>query len=224
MPVSPSLSQYGDFQSAYEFLNLQLFGGNLPDVMLTLTRTRHANGYIIPEGFRPQGETSKEDGDTVAEISINPETFQRRTAAEVLSTLAHEMVHFEQHLAKKASTGGYHNRDWGTRMKRIGLYPSHTGQPGGEETGVRMTHYIVPEGPFERSAAELIAQGWRLSYFAPAVTEEEKTRKAKKSASKTKYTCPLTGANAWARPGLVLFTAEGRDQDLPMVQEEGEAL
>jgi hypothetical protein len=40
-------------------------------------------------------------------------------------------------------------------MLAVGLIPSDTGKPGGKQTGQRMTHYIEPEGQFDRACREL---------------------------------------------------------------------
>lgn len=48
-----------------------------------------------------------------------------------------------------------------------------------------------------------------MRYVAPTVSDKEQKRHENKRQSKTKYTCPLTGINAWGKPGLVLYTAEG---------------
>lgn len=207
---TPTIAQYGDFQAAYEHFNLSLFQGALPDVMFTLARTRHTNGHISPEGFSPRGQGDDVSA-RVAEISLNPETFLNRTAEQVLSTLAHEMVHYAQHIDKATPAGGYHNKDWAKRMKAIGLYPSSTGGEGGAETGVAMSHYIIPGAAFEIAAKELIGKGWALHYFAPKVTAEEQARKAARSSSKTKQTCPHCRANAWAKPGLELYCGNGHE-------------
>lgn len=201
---TPTIETYGDFQHAYQQLNLALFGGALPDVIFTLARTRHANGYVIPEGFNTIGQ----NGETVAEIGMNPETFERRTAKQILSTVAHEMCHLDQHIAGDASPHGYHNMDFHRRMLAIGLHTSDTGEPGGAVTGQKMTHYVIEGGPFDQAADELIAQGWQVRYAAPEISEDERARRVQRKASKTKYTCPHCGANAWARPNAKLICGE----------------
>lgn len=214
---SPTAETYGDFQEAYQALNMALFDGRLPDVMFTLARTRHANGYIIPEGFNQ----IVGDNQTIAEIGLNPETFAHRTAEEVLSTIAHEMCHFDQHLNGRPSPFGYHNREFSRMMFAIGLQTSDTGKPGGAPVGPRMTHYVIDGGPFQQEAQRLIAQGWALRYASPTVDEEEKRRKAARKASKTKYTCPSCGANAWAKPGAQLHCGESHhDRDLPLMEAQ----
>tara|TARA_R110000868_G_scaffold142532_3_gene359947 strand:- start:1951 stop:2613 length:663 start_codon:yes stop_codon:yes gene_type:complete len=206
---SPTAETYGDFQTAYQALNMALFDGRLPDVMFTLARTRHANGYIIPEGFNQI--TGASDAQSVAEIGLNPETFAERTAEQVLSTIAHEMVHFDQHLNGKPSPYGYHNKEFARLMLDIGLQTSDTGKPGGRPVGPHMTHYVIEGGRFQREAQDLIAQGWALRYASPVMTDDAKQRKTARKASKTKYHCFHCGANAWARPGARIACGEHGD-------------
>lgn len=204
---NPTAETYGDFQLAYQVLNMNLFGGVLPDVMFTLARTRHANGYVMPEGFTPHpahGDASS----TVAEIGLNPETFAYRTAEEVLSTIAHEMVHLDQYLHGRPSPHGYHNREFADRMQAIGLQTSDTGKPGGATVGQKMTHYVIEGGPFQRVAAQLIADGWAIRYTSPEISDDEKRRKVARKASKTRYRCLQCGTNVWGKPGLRLVCAD----------------
>jgi predicted SprT family Zn-dependent metalloprotease len=205
MAINPTLAAYGDFQAAYEHLNQDLFQCRLPDVMITLARTRHANGYIRPEGFSPQANGAEH----VAEIGLNPETFRDRTPLDVLSTLAHEMAHLDLYLNGRMPTNGYHCKAWGRIMKDIGLHPSHTGQPGGKETGLKVSHYIIPGASFEASATALLNDGWTLQYFAPVVTELEKARKRKQRASKTAYVCSTCNARVWGKLGLQIACTDG---------------
>jgi len=97
--------------------------------------------------------------------------------------------------------------EWAAKMKSIGLVPSSTGAPGGKETGQKVSHYIAQGGPFAAACAELAGQGVAVSYVDLWGDEDEKTRR-KKAASKTKYTCPSCGLNAWAKPEVVLVCGE----------------
>ena len=70
-----------------------------------------------------------------------------------------------------------------------------------------MSHYIIPEGRFAKGYAQLAAQGFALHWqSAPASGEGS----AKKS-SKTKFTCPECGLNAWAKPDALLLCGECYD-------------
>jgi len=204
----PTAETYGDFQFAYTELNCLLFGNRLPEVMFTLARTRHAYGYIIPEGFSPT-ETGESAGTaTIAEIGLNPATFADRTAEQVLSTVAHEMVHLDQYIAHTLGSNGYHNLDFAQRMQAIGLQASDTGKPGGATTGQHMTHYVIDGGAFQAVAADLIGQGWSIRYASPIESLDEKRRKAQRGASKSKYTCPGCGTNVWGKPGLSILCTD----------------
>ena len=91
-------------------------------------------------------------------------------------------------------------------MREIGLQPTSTGEPGGKETGQSVTHYIIPEGRYAKAYAKLAATGFQLHWQSiPAVAG------AKKS-SKTKFTCPECGQNAWAKPDALLICGECFDE------------
>jgi hypothetical protein len=89
----------------------------------------------------------------------------------------------------------------GREVKEVGLQPSTTGQSGCKETGQSVSHYILPEGPYARGYAKLAATGFKLRWQS---RPEEEDRKRKR-ASKTKYTYPDCGQNAWAKPGSLLI-------------------
>ena len=128
-----------------------------------------------------------------------------RPVAEVLSTLAHEMAHLWQHHHGKPGRGRYHNREWAERMKAIGLQPSSTGKEGGQETGDSVSHYIVPGGPFDVAAHELLttrlrdhldreAAGSRRAAGRRSAKDPIRSRTKPKSGKRVKYTCPALPA------------------------------
>jgi hypothetical protein len=128
------------------------------------------------------------------------------------------MVHLWQHHCGKPARTGYHNKEWAVMMKAVGLVPSSTGAPGGKETGQHVSHYIEAGGAFDRACAELVTLGFEVPYVELWAEAEEKTRK-KKAASKTKYTCPGCGLNAWAKPDVVLLCGAC---EVELEAEEGE--
>ncbi len=177
--------EYGTFQKAYDFLNAELFEATLPNVLVTLQRSRGARGYFSPGRF-----SNREADISVHEIALNPDCFANSTDDEVISTLAHEMVHAWQQVFGKPSRRGYHNSEWAKKMKEIGLQPTDTGQEGGKETGERVTHFIMAGGPFAKAYTKLESKGIRLHW--------QSTRNSS-NRSKTKFTCPECGQNAWAK-------------------------
>jgi hypothetical protein len=135
-----------------------------------------------------------------------------------LATPVHETVHLWQHHFGTLSRTGYHNKEWATMMKAVGLIPSDTDTEAGKETGQHVSHYIQVDGMFDRAYAELVTLGFIVPYVELWAEGEEKTRK-KKAASKTKYTCPGCGLNAWAKPDVSLLCGEC---EVALLVEDGE--
>ena len=196
--AAPTLASYNPLHRAAAFLNRRLFGGELPACLVTLQRRKRAYGFFAGRRFRSA------KGPYVAdEIALNPEHFAERGSKKVLSTLGHELVHQWQQHYGSPSRGGYHNAEWGRKMREVGLIPSDTGRPGGKPTGQRVTHYIKRGGPFDRAANELIARGFRLA-FVERRTNTSHRLALKKRQSKTRYRCPTCSLNAWAKPSAHL--------------------
>jgi len=200
--TSPTQQTYKTLDDAYRFFNARLFGGQLPPCLITMQRSKKAYGYFAG------GRFGSADGNQVTdEIALNPSHFRSRTTEESLSTLVHEMAHLRQHHFGKPSRTGYHNKEWAGMMRAVGLIPSDTGAPGGKEVGQKVSHYIEPGGRFAEACAELIGQGFTALYVE-LWTEGDAARRKKKTASKTCYTCPSCGLNAWAKPQVALICGD----------------
>lgn len=140
-PTDPTARTYSALIDAYAFFNARLFSGQLPPCLLTLQRRKQAYGYFSGRRFTTRDGTAITD-----EIALNPSHFAERTTEEILSTLVHEMVHLEQAHFGMPSRGRYHNTEWARMMRAVGLIPSDTGEPGGKETGQRVSHFIEEGG------------------------------------------------------------------------------
>jgi hypothetical protein len=202
--LNPTAHTYNGFDKAYDFFNERLFGGTLPRCLITMQRHKGALGFFAPERFGLRDGTS-----IVHEIAMNPQHFAERSIKQTLSTLAHEMAHLWQQQFGTPSRNGYHNKEWGTEMKRIGLYPSDTAAPGGKETGQRMSHYIVEGGLFDLAFAELERAGIG-ELFADRWSEDEKAAKTRtaKRKSKSAFECAGCGLKAWAKADARLMCGE----------------
>lgn len=205
---TPTIETYEGLDKAFNHFNEELFENRLPPVMFTLTRKRGAHGYFWAEQFK-----HREDGDTTHEIALNPTTMDR-TLEAVLSTLVHEMTHLEQQEHGTPGKKGHHNKEWVRYMERVGLIPSDTGEPGGKQTGRKMTHYIDPEGVFVEALNRLVDTGFDLPYFTTPV---EGSAAKKKDLSKVKRTCPCCDAKAWAKQGMRIICG---DCEQDMIEEE----
>lgn len=186
-------AQYKAFQQAFDYFNVELFAGSLPQLLVTLQRRGRTFGYFAPNRF-----SGRDTEATTHELALNPDHFTGRSDEEILSTLAHEQVHLWQQVSGSPPRRGYHNKEFAAKMKEIGLYPSHTGQPGGRETGQTMSHYIVAGGPFATAYAKLAKRGLKLNW-------QSTPHQRKQRESKTKYSCTSCGQNAWAKPAAKLI-------------------
>lgn len=209
--INPTQRTYKTLDDAYRFFNGRLFGGKLPGCLITMQRSKKAYGYFAG------GRFGSVDGKEVTdEIALNPSHFRSRTTEQSLSTLVHEMAHLQQHHFGKPSRSGYHNKEWAQMMRAVGLIPSDTGAPGGREVGQKVSHYIEDGGAFDRACAELVSKGFDALYVE-LWSEGEAAKRKKKAASKTRYTCPDCGLNAWAKPDARLVCG---DCDEPMKADE----
>jgi hypothetical protein len=195
--TDPTGIAYHALRDAYDHFNARLFAGRLPGCLITLQRHRTFYGYFAAKRFGTRDKAELTD-----EIALNPEHFKRCTTKEILSNLVHEMVHQEQQHYGKPGRGNYHNREFAALMRAVGLICSDTGAPDGKETGQGMDHYIEQGGRFDVACRELVSRGLDVRYID--LWGDAKRRRAK-AASKTKYTCPVCGLNAWAKPAIHLI-------------------
>jgi hypothetical protein len=189
------MAEYSGLQAAYEHFDTELFGDELPDVMIVLTRRAHSYGHFSPDRF-----AAREGDARHHELSLNPDAFFGRTDKEISSTLLHEMVHVLQAVRGTAPKRPYHNQDFAKLMKARGLYPSNTGAIGGRETGAQMTHFIIPNGVFEHSYERLRAKGWKLNLQSAIVAGP----RGGKKKNKTTFTCSYCGVNTWGKQSLFI--------------------
>ena len=143
----------------------------------------------------------------VHELALNPDSFTGRTDELILSTLAHEMAHVWQQTHGKPPRKSYHDRQWAGKMREIGLQPCSTGEEGGKETGQSVTHYIIPVAAMRRHM-----RNWLLQVFSSIGNPYRQASKGEQKSSKTKFTCPDCGQNAWAKPGALLICGECFDE------------
>jgi len=205
---TPTSEAYSELQAAYDFYNSRLYEGALPSCLLTLQRkSAKVRGYFSPARFDGQ------HGRKSDELAMNPQHFRSRSTEAVLSTLVHEMTHVWQAHFGKPGRGGYHNKQWAQEMKRVGLHPSNTGEPGGKETGDQMTHFIVSGGRFEAVTQDLLSSGFHLTWSegdgldlvpGSAGTDDPLPSSAKNKSNRLKYRCTGCSTNAWGKPGLNL--------------------
>jgi hypothetical protein len=208
--AAPTTETYEALQTAYDFFNEALFGGNLKSCLITLLgRDRRVRGIYRPQRFVEIKGKAYTD-----EIAMNPQRFTSAPLGAVLSTLVHEQVHLWQFHFGRPSRHGYHNREWGSKMKEIGLYPSHTGAVGDRETGQRVTHYVIKGGPFDKACQNLLGTKFALKWgeaIADCGIEDEDGKDGadkKNKSNRVKYCCPDCDVAVWGRPILNIICGE----------------
>jgi hypothetical protein len=199
---------YGFLDQAYDHFNQALFAGKLPPCLITMQRRKGSYGYFSAERFAPLEATKG----VTDEIALNPAQFQGRTQRWILSVLVHEMTRLWQHHFGDPSRGRYGNKEWAEKMKEIGLTPSDTGEPGGKETGQRVLHVIEQNGRFSEACVAFLKEHRSALYYDREGDEQAEQARRKKAQSKTKYTCPGCGLNAWAKPGANLWCGDCQKQ------------
>ncbi|PCJ82176.1 MAG: sprT domain-containing protein [Hyphomicrobiales bacterium] len=207
-----TIEAYADLYAAMDFFNDRLFGGNLPDCILTFTRHKNILGYFCGERFESRS------GIIAHEIAMNPIYMQSRGDAEALSTLLHEMCHLWRHALAPLNRGGgkgangYHDLVWVKKMEEVGLLPTSTGLPGGKKTGYSVTHIIIEGGQFDLDCKELLASGFKINWCDRLLPQsddqseedDDETAPPKKKKDRVKFTCDECGLNAWAKPSAPL--------------------
>lgn len=217
-PLTPTVETYAELQLAFAVFNEHLFGGQLPDCLLTLQREKATYGYFSA------GRFGNRSGRTVDEIALNPSYFAILPLLEILQTIVHEQCHLWQQHFGKPGRGRYHNSQWAAKMQEVGLMPSSTGKPGGATTGDHMADYPIEGGLFLKVCKDhLITKAFTLSWYdrfpAQQVVDVATQTQHKPTALglPSEFTKPqlsvtaeaslpsaVLGADAIAVPGLVL--------------------
>lgn len=156
----PTAEAYAEMNLAYDHFNNELFGGQLPGCLITLQRGKKIYGYFKHKSFVRHGDKSFTD-----EIALNPAYFPIVPLKEVMQTMVHEQVHQWQAHFGDPGRRSYHNQEWGAKMQSVGLMPSHTGKPGGRQTGEQMADYAIEGGVFEQALDKLLATSFKITWF-----------------------------------------------------------
>lgn len=209
--ISPTADAYGRIQYAFDYFSEGLFDGQLPSCLLTFTRRKGTLGYFGAEFF------ASRDGETAHEISLNSSYFAARSDRETLSTLVHEQAHLWRFQFggpnRRGGKGarGYHDKSWAAKMLDVGLCPTDDGSWAGKMTGYRMTHLIVDGGPFDRACRALQDSGFEIRWHdrrvvkTAAALPDDVDDVAGPRPTRSKFTCPGCGQNAYAKHSAKLI-------------------
>jgi predicted RNA-binding Zn-ribbon protein involved in translation (DUF1610 family) len=138
------------------------------------------------------------EGNTIDGLAINPLCLRSDDLVKTLSLLVHMMcIVWYFHSEPNIRLSSYCGKKLGAQMKRVGLMPSTTGAPGGEETGKKMSHYIIEGGRFDEACKRFIKDGFKISWSWIEVDEEPDDE-----WRRSKYVCKVCDTNLLGKPGL----------------------
>jgi hypothetical protein len=204
MTVDPTRQTYSSLSRAFEHFNALLFDAKLPACLITLQQRNGSYGYYASDRF--VSADAREI--TTDKITLNPKHFSTLTKKEIMAELVHDMVHlWQQHFGDPA-TPGYHDAEWSGKMEEIGLTPFEVGKDGkptGIKTGRKIRQRVVIGGPFDRAFATLVTKTDLVLFYDTGLGNKKNKGKLE---SKTKYTCPDCGVNAWGKLGIRLMCME----------------
>jgi len=212
--AGPTLDQATALQTAYDHFNQKLFTGQLSNCMVTFSRNANIiAGYYSPAMW--ESETS-EGQYKIAEIAINVNLMKHTDMVEFYLTLVHEMLHHWQEEAGTAGAEGYHNKEYAEAAWMLGL---RIDNGNGGATGKSVTQTMVEGSAVEqaiRTLPESAIIPWESSelHLPDAENPGGGTEQMPKDPGKpetqpkgtrSKYSCPLCGLNAWAKPDVILI-------------------
>jgi hypothetical protein len=192
---TPTIGEYGSFQRAFDHLNFHLFGGQLDQVLFTLERQGGCVAYFAADVY-----TERHNPDHhVHQINITPDYLAGdRPKMDILGVIGHQMCREREHMVHGPLSGNYTRKTGAEIMKAVGLYPSKTGMPGGDETGKGIQFYIIKGSDFERVAKNLIASDWEVDLGSTF----REGRQAKERKPAPMLVCELCGQDVKAKHGL----------------------
>jgi hypothetical protein len=208
----PSIEQDEAFVGAFEYLNEELFGNELPVPMLVLTR----NPKIRAGHFAPDSWTL-DDGSTEHEIALNANVYANGDWKYAMTVLIHEMLHLEQWVNKDHGRPGYHNKKFCKRLKLLGIQPvdPQTGEPitCGDKVADRlieggMAEEVLRDMPdeyvFPYLPKEIPGDDTQVVVIDKREDAEDKPKPKAKRGVKVKYSCAVCGNNAWGKGDMVI--------------------
>lgn len=177
-------NEYKIWDDAYKFFNEKLFGNNLPEVLITLNRKKKARGYFAFERIVDRSNPNN----LISEIALNIDTFLEREDIDLMSTLVHEQAHvWQYYLGNRPEKGNYHDAEFAEMMEKIGLMTSSTGEVGGKRCATKMSHYIIPNGKFEKYCQEFL-QDKKINW--QNIRMNDNPKQTRNRTPKLKYKCP----------------------------------
>ena len=207
----------GYLEKIYRELNVDKFGGELEEPIITVQSTPRAYGHVTCRKVWKSKESQK------YELNMGAGTIGR-PIEETVSTMLHEMVHIYNlmHDIQDCSRNNtYHNKKFKTKAEEVGLVIDHDPRIGWSITSPSddLILYIAEKG-WEDILINR-QEGYRIPIGGAKGkdTEEggEEGKAPKKPSSTRKYICPCCGISTRATKTIRIMCMDCGEQ---MVVEE----
>ena len=188
------MSQYVEYlERVFKIINSKYYNNFLPNAMITIQKTsKNVLGYITTANV-----WSCKDSKDLKEININSVNLNR-SAVEICTTLAHEMVHLynmECGINDVSNNGRYHNKRFKEQAEKVGLLVEKRDVIGWSVTKAskEFIDLLESEGLIEEF------ESYRKADFELSVgkggTEGTGIDTGKKKTSTRKYICASCGTS-----------------------------
>jgi hypothetical protein len=199
--LNPTREFYGEIIGVVEYLNRQLYRGELPLPLITFDSKLKSFGHYVPR------KVDHRTGQTRPGFSLHPILMKQADTRTLHIELAGLMEHLRQ---AKVARVNYHDRDYAAGLKERGLQVHREGAPD-KETGERVTLSVIPGGRFDKLMAKKGSDGFAFSWgireaaslTGAAADRDAAETKESKSGRKFKYVCPVEGCDTafWGKDG-----------------------
>lgn len=221
--TTPTQDLWANYEAVYDYLNQELFKGQLPQVILNFATHGKSNGYFTPARWskkpvvprKPQRQRgrpkkAKAQPQTAHELSLNPVLLQA-PVQDSLSWLVRLMVQLWVYERNPEQTQqGYFSKAFSAKMWELGVPATRDGTPEGPKTGFTMQHWIEKDGRFQRAI-----DGMPEEWFAWI---GQRRLPVKPKAKPIKYGCPKCGMKIiTGRPMSGICTTENCDTPFELI-------
>lgn len=229
--LAPSVEIVGELQQAFDHFNAALFQGKLEPVVFSNSRLKKAHGFFWAKQWNRRSELVGKVHEIGLDFARIHNDFggKKDGDKQVMGTLVHEMCHLLVEQMGKSPPKPYHCKYWVAAMNMVGLEPviiSSKGEISEKATGPNATHNIVEGSHFDKAADELLATGFKFSWFNVPLPDKAKApAKKKKAGAKAKHECPTCAGSMWGRPSAVLHchgNFEDRHEPVEMVVDRAQ--
>lgn len=201
----------GYLEKIYRQLNIDKFGGELEDAVITVQSSKNSYGHITCGRVWKVKDSAKYELNISADYLIRP-------IENVAATMLHEMVHIYNlmHDIQDCSRGNtYHNKKFRDKAQEVGLIIEHDKRIGWSITSPseELLEYIITQGWTDIFMNRGSNGGYSAGGSTPkAGNAGDGNGNMKKPSSTRKYKCPCCGNSVRATKAVNIICGDCAEQ------------